>query len=660
MSKKKRRPDLQLKGFGSQPVLVNVSKAEAMMRRGQWNQAREVLESLDEQYPNRAEVLAALATLYHIIQDSPQYQLVCSRLSQLKPDDPDVTLMLAGAYVANLRPILALRTFQQLLSRWPNHHRANEIRDTIAQLEETKNQIIAEVGLSVEESLEVAVLHETAQSCIEQGQYVEGRQAVEALLCIRPDSIPDLNNLSLIYFLESNLEQAIATAQQVLDLDPNNIHALSNLTRYRCLNGQLEEAKMLAERLKALESEHQDSWVKKAEALSFLGDDQGVLDAFQGAQQAGVSDSAEMNPLLYHLAGVAAMRLRQDKQARQYWQQALKLDSRFQLAQENLDDSQQLMGQRHAPWPFNLNSWITPQAFLDLAPLHDPERIGDETFLRESAQHYLQQHPEIVALVPLLLDRGDAKARQFALTLALLANTPEMHVALRDFALSQRGPDQLRQQAAQIASQAGLFAPGLVRMWLEGEWRELMLLGFEIHDEQTQPHQPRVQKLARDAVMAVKQGHVEKSQQLLKQALKIEPNASDLRYNLAGTYERQGRSEEALEIVQQLHQQDPDYVFARVGLANSHIKKGELDEAQALLQPLASRKRFHYSEFDAFCHAQIELYLAQKNPDAARSWLDMWAMTNPDTPALDYWRRRLDKEKRQKQVSTERVWTQMT
>jgi tetratricopeptide (TPR) repeat protein len=629
-----------------------------MMRRGQWKQAREVLESLDEQYPNRADVLAALATLYHVTQDLPNYLLACTQLSQLQPDDSDITLMLAGAYVANLRPILALRTFQQFLDRWPNHHRADEVRDTMAQLEETKNQIIAEVGLSIEDSLDVAALHETTQSCIEQGQFAEGRQAVEALLRIRPDSIPDLNNLSLIYFLESDLEQAIATAQHVLDLDPNNIHAVSNLTRYRCLNGQIDEAKPLAERLKAVASDQNDSWIKKAEALSFLGDDQGVLDAFNGTQQAGVLDSPEISPLLYHLAGVAAMRLGQDKQARQYWQQALKLDPRFELAQENLADSQQLMGQRHGPWAFELNSWITPHAFRDLASLHDPERIDDEVFVRESAQRYLQQHPEVASLVPLLLDRGDVKARQFALSLAIMADTPQMHSALRDFALSQRGPDRMRQQAAQVVSQAGLFPPGLVRMWLEGEWREVMLLGFELHDEQTQPHESRVQKLARDAVVAAKQGNVEKSQQLLKQALKIEPNASDLLYNLAGTYEQQGQSEEAFEIVRQLHQQNPDYVFARVGLAHNQIKRGELDEADALLQPLMSRKRFHYSEFDAFCNARIELYLAQKNPDSARSWLDMWAMTNPDTPALEYWRMRLDKAKRKKQLSAERVWTQ--
>jgi tetratricopeptide (TPR) repeat protein len=659
MSKKKRRPDLQLKGFGSQPVLVNVSKAEAMMRRGQWRQARDVLESLDEQYPDRAEVLSALATLYNMTQDLPHYQLACSRLSQVKPDEPDMTLMLAGAYVENSRPILAIQTFERFIERWPHHHRAGDVRKALVDLEEIKNNIIAEVGLSEAESLNIAALHETAQSCLEQGQFAQGRQALEELLRIRPDSIPDLNNLSLIYFFESDLEHAIATAQHVLDLDANNIHALANLTRFRCIKGQIEEAQQLAERLKAVESEYQDSWIKKAEALSFLADDQGVLDALKGAEQSGTLDASEINPLLYHLAGVAAMRLGQDKQARQYWQQALKINPGFELARENLDDSQQLIGQRHAPWAFHLSNWITPQAFRDLTPLSDPERLEDESLARESAQSYLQQHPEVAAIIPLLLDRGDVKARQLALGLATMADTPEMQVALRDFALSQRGPDRMRSQAAQVASKAELLPPGQVRMWLQGEWREIMLLGFEIHDELVHAHNPQVEKLGREAVIAAKQGNTEKSQRILKQALKIEPNAPDLLYNLAGTYESQGRLDEAFEIIRRLHQQHPDYVFARIGLAHHHIQKGELDEAEALLQPLMSRKRFHYSEFNAFCGLQIDLYLTRKNADAARSWLNMWEMTNPDTPALEYWRRQVEEAKRQTGLSIERYWSQM-
>lgn len=86
-----------------------------------------------------------------------------------------------------------------------------------------------------------------------------------------------------------------------------------------------------------------------------------------------------------------------------------------------------------------------------------------------AARRFLRKHPEIIAVVPMLLERGDERGREFALLLARTANTPELLEALKDFALSQHGPDQLRMEAAQVASQAGLLPPGPMRQWLGGE-----------------------------------------------------------------------------------------------------------------------------------------------------------------------------------------------
>ncbi|HWQ35530.1 MAG TPA: hypothetical protein VNQ79_21975 [Blastocatellia bacterium] len=45
------------------------------------------------------------------------------------------------------------------------------------------------------------------------------------------------------------------------------------------------------------------------------------------------------------------------------------------------------------------------------------------------------------------------------------------------------------------------------------------------------------------------------------------------------------------------------------------------------------RKKFHLSEFSALCNAQIEISLARKRHEAARSWLEMWKRADPDAPA---------------------------
>lgn len=244
--------------------------------------------------------------------------------------------------------------------------------------------------------------------------------------------------------------------------------------------------------------------------------------------------------------------------------------------------------------------------------------------------------------MPLLLDRGDPHGREFALRVALMSETPEMLAALRDFALSQRGPDDLRHQAARAASEAGLLPPGPTRMWIEGEWREILLLGFELHDEPVVHHKPETERRLMNIMEALGDGDGKEAERLLERAIEIEPDAPDLLNNLAFAYGLQGRVQEAEALVRQVHQRHPDYAFARIGLARQCISRRQLDEARSLLEPLLSRKRFNFKEFAAFCNAQVELFSAEDKRDGVRSWLDMWASVDPDNPDIASQRRRLE------------------
>ena len=123
---------------------------------------------------------------------------------------------------------------------------------------------------------------------------------------------------------------------------------------------------------------------------------------------------------------------------------------------------------------------------------------------------YVKAHPELRTLIPALLDRGDPAGRQLAFLLADLAKGPEMLAALRDFALSQRGPDSLRHQALQTASQAGLLPSGPIRMWIKGAWTEILVLGWEITREAMAyyNHPPQVQDWLEQSLDATRQGRL--------------------------------------------------------------------------------------------------------------------------------------------------------
>jgi tetratricopeptide (TPR) repeat protein len=642
--KRKRRSVPKPRRSGPGRLLEGLQEADRLMRKKRWAEARNLLEELDRRYPHRPEVLTDLVNVYYELQDTELYQYACERLLKADPGNADVALGLAGAYVANLRPALALRAFRRFLKRWPDDERAAEVRETVAELEAEMPGLLKDLDISAEERRQLAIQHEEMQVYLGQRRFRQARRTAEAILQRYPNFAPAFNNLSLAHWAEGRIDDAIAAARQVLSFEPDNVHALSNLVRFLCTSGRANEAQPVAERLKASAAPAWDVWTKKAEALTYIGDDEGVLQVFHQAEQADESVRGQENPMLPHLAAVAAMRLGREDQARRYWRRAIKRSPGFWLAQENLADLGRPVGERHAPWPFSLESWVSPKTLEDLVAA--AERKDDEESVGRAARRFLRRHPEIVAVVPILLERGDERGRELALLLARTANTPELLEALKDFALSPHGPDQLRVEAAQVASQAGLLPPGPTRKWLEGEWREVLTMGFEIHGEPLIQYSPQVERWVQEASSALYKGDGLRAERVLALALADDPEEKSLLNNLAVAFRLQGRDEDADALIRQIHERHPDYLFARTGLAERHIERGELEEARQLLDPLTRRERMHYSEFDAFCGAYIQLYLAEDNVDAARSWFAMWGEVDPENPKLEIFRRFVAKSSR--------------
>ncbi len=439
------------------------------------------------------------------------------------------------------------------------------------------------------------------------------------------------------------MSQAVKHSQQVLSVEPANYQALGNLVRCYVLQGDFEAARLTAEKLKSIEAAGDaDFWLKSIEAFSYLGDDQSVLEIFNAAEAAGHLKSGLVHPLLYHLAGTAAMRLGDETQAKQHWQTALKLSPGLDPARQNLADLKQPVGERHGPWPFPLTQWISERVTTDLVNQWQTAlRQNSEQAMTRAARRFLKQHPQLRPLLPVLLDRGDPLGRQFAFDLIKLAETPDLLALLPDFALSRYGPDNLRHQALNMAQEAGLLSSGPVKMWIAGQQQEVMLLGFTIHDAPVTKHSNQVTDLASEAIMALRNNDGVTAERLLRQALELEPDAPDLLNNLAMAYQAQNRRAEVEALLRKNYQEHPDYFFGRVAMANSLTLQGDLDKAADMLQPLLSQKRLHITEFTALATAYIQLYLAKDTPDAAQQWLDMWANIDPDSVELKALRTRL-------------------
>lgn len=621
-------------------------EADKLMASEKYLEARGALQELDHRFPDNEDVLRGLTTACHGLRDTHGYQHAIERLSKLAPDDPEVALGLAGAYMTNLKPILALRSFRRFLERWPDDERAAEVGETIATLKRIASERLSALGFTEEEFDELGALHDETQVLMEYRRYADARRVAEKLIERKPKFAAVRNNLSLTYALEGDLKSAIAVAQETIEMEPDNYHALGNLVRFNVQSGQIEQARAYAERMKPIVDEVMvDIWLKKIEALSYLGDDEGVAAVFNQAQEPAHRDTLKFMPEIFHLTAVAEMRLGNEARARELWRRTLEISPGHELAKANLEDLNKPVAERHGPWPFSRGNWIPGRKVDDLVEeIKSASKRGGDKAASAAASLYFDQHPEFKALVPILLDRGDPVGREFAMRLASLAKTPETLAALRDFALGQRGPDQMRFRAAQIAREEELLPEGPVRFWTQGKWRDVIQTTYEVHFEPLAKHRPEVNKLLVEGIERVREGDGAESERLFKQALELEPDSPVILNNLAAAYSLQGRLDESDRLIRQIHQQHPDYLFGITNLAKIHIHKGELNEAEKLLKPVMSRKRLHHEELIALVETNIQFYLAKDETDKARAWLNMWEQVDPDHPRLEEWRMQIEIE----------------
>ncbi len=610
-----------------------VDYANRLIGCQRWREASEALKEHDHVSPGNLDVLQLLLHVHHHLRDYGSYCRVCRKLLDKAPNEPELHLMLADGYLHGSQIANSLRTFRRFLELWPDHQLADGARRTAAQVESALDELLAGFHFPEEEKFELAAIHEEIMDSLSEMEHQRVIALAERLLSRCPNFIPVLNNVSHAYFWTGQTDKAVATSRRVLELDPDNFHALANCARYMLIEGRRDEAEVFCERLRSARSDNADIWAKKAETFSFFGDDRAVLDAFDEAHRAGCTkDKTPEVALLYHLAAVAHARQGRTATAKRLWHSAIKINPAFDLPSDNLEDGKRPPADRHGPWPFRLDYWIRKDIIAELAAaVEGSMRRRNEEAVGRAARRFAAKHPQVVSLVPILLDRGDEAGREFAWRLAMLVETPELLQSLREFCLSQRGPDAMRLETANYLCRRGVLESEPTRLWLHGRWEDVELIGFEITTEPTGiTRLPPVGDWSYDAVQAIHRGDGIQAETLLKKCLEREGDQPDLLNNLATAYQVQGRGEEAIQLVHSIHERWPDYFFGCISMSRIAVNKGDYTRAKQYLTPLRRRRVLHQTEFTAMCAAYVELFLGQRKLDVAKTWLDMWKEIDPD------------------------------
>ncbi|HEY7832264.1 MAG TPA: tetratricopeptide repeat protein [Ktedonobacterales bacterium] len=625
---------------GSLPA--RVERIQELLDEERWVEALPLLDALVAREGRHApDVWRMLAFVHQSLGLWEPLEQSAARVVELAPNDPMALLALATTHLRRDHSAMALQALRRFLARWPVHTEAEYARQLEHVLEEDLTIRLGYSSLTLEQGIEPSIQHERALTAMEQQQYVEARHLEEQALRLAPSFMPALNTISLVYFLEGRQPQAISAARRVLDRDPANVHALGNLIRFLVLSGQREETLALAPRLRDAPLLADEAWVKKAEAWTYLGDDAALVDLLASLERNGKLPEDLAHPLGLHLVAVAAWRLGHPHKARALWRRALALDPAFDLAQMNLVDLAKPVAERNAPWAYTVNYWIDERVMRALRELADEVgKPGVEERVQRSLRTLLTGHPELANLVPTLLERGDPAGRRLALEAALAADTPEMRLALRDFALGQYGPDELRVRAAETIARAGLLPGHKARLWLKGKWVELLLYAYAVTDEPGYSHPPAVEALEERGMDAMHAKRYAEAEQLYREALVLLPGAPEIQNNLAAAISNQGRYDEADMMVDVIFAEHPDYLFARLGKARTLIHRGDLLTARALIDPMLERTQLHVSELRMICRTQIDYYLAERNHEAADTWLTIWQQGELDPDAAeDEWMR---------------------
>ncbi len=262
MSKNKSRYAKRPVSQTSRRLMEDLAEVDDLIERKRWQEALNILEPLEERYPERAEVLLCLLMVYGEQEAAVPMLRVALKLARVKPREPEVDLALASAYTMNFHVVLALDAFHRFLQRWPNHPEVSSARQSLAEIEQHLDAHLAETGFTRDE-LELARWFDEAEVSVEQDRIPQALATYQKLLNRKPDHAPALINISRLHALEGRYDQAIAAAQRALVSDPENADAHANLARFLCVTGRADEARQHAEQLKLFQSGGADGWTCK-------------------------------------------------------------------------------------------------------------------------------------------------------------------------------------------------------------------------------------------------------------------------------------------------------------------------------------------------------------------------------------------------------------
>jgi tetratricopeptide (TPR) repeat protein len=629
--RRKRRKSLFNKiSRGSRRPAVNLERAfeqaDDLIQEGRAWEAVELLEPLLASHPRVAELHYYLGYARSVAGDIWNSLTGFEQAIKLS-DEPSYWFPLATLYANLGLNAHALNAFRQTLKYHPDHPMSGEVRETIASLEQDLQAMASSLNLPVAQVEKGLNELDRGQRTLRTGDYrtciTANRRAIELI----PDWPPPQNNLSLALFFDGQPEQAIATARQVLTIDPQNIQALSNAIRFLAWTDQVTEARALWEQLHKITPQDATERVKMSEAAAVLEEDESVYQLLKPLDKSAEETPEFFRHVQLFLAVAEANTGRRGAQRR------------LNTLRDHIPWVDNLLvalkAKRPGPgwaerYPYYHGADLIPggrmEEFVNLASRKD--KMSSRRFRRE-IRRFVARFPQIVRVAEKLI--WEEQQTNVGIIMLSTIATPEAYAALRRFGVSQAGDDEDRTQALFRLAEAGVIPPDeTVRVWLQGEWREIQLRQYEISDESEPEYSPEVAELLNSGLQAFQQDDHQRAERLFQQALALDAQAKEAYNNLGTIYSRREERKRAKEMFQAALEIDPIYVFPRGNLATYLLDEGDVEGAKDMMAPLAGMTHFRPQEMAFYSYIQARILMYEEEYEAARKALEASLAIIPD------------------------------
>ncbi|WP_128896118.1 DDE transposase family protein [Longirhabdus pacifica] len=181
---------------------------------------------------------------------------------------------------------------------------------------------------------EVFLKHDHARKLLEEGDFVDSIQELEALIQDYPDFLSARNNLALAYLYVGNVDKCMSSIQYVLHEDAGNLHGLCNLAIVYKQTHATEELALLLEQLKKVYPYHQEHVYKLALTLGILGEHERAYHHFKRLMK---SEEAKADRNYLHYFAIASFNSKRFDVAKTIWMKMLNLDHEYNVAAYFID-----------------------------------------------------------------------------------------------------------------------------------------------------------------------------------------------------------------------------------------------------------------------------------------------------------------------------------